>query len=67
MRPFDDPAIMTPDERLSEVAGVFAVGILRSHARAAPSCDHPASEKSPNPAPPDLELSDETVLSVRCG
>lgn len=67
MRSFDDPATMTPDERLSEVASIFATGILRLHARAALSCDYPAAEKSQNLAPPGLELSDETVLSVHCG
>ena len=67
MRSFADPASMTPDERLSEVASIFAAGILRLHARAALSCDNPAAENSKNPAPRGLELSDETVLSVHCG
>lgn len=67
MRSFDDPATMTPDERLSEVASILAAGVLRLHARAALSCDYPAPEKSQNSAPPGLELSDETVLSVNRG
>ena len=67
MRSFADPASMTPDERLSEVASIFAAGILRLHARAALSCDNPPPEKSQNSAPPGLELSDETVLSVNRG
>jgi hypothetical protein len=58
---------MTPDERLSEVASIFATGILRLHARAALSCDHPALRESQNSAPPGLEVSGETVLSVHCG
>jgi len=67
MRSFGDPSSMTPDERLCHVASIFAAGILRLHARAALSCDHPASEKSHNLAHPGLELSDETALSVHCG
>jgi hypothetical protein len=67
MRSFADPASMTPDERLSEVASIFAAGILRLHARAALSCDNSPPEKSQNSAPPGLELSDETVLSVNRG
>ena len=67
MRSFDDPAAMTPDERLSEVASIFAVAILRLHARAALSCNNPALEESQNSTPPGLELSGETVLSVHCG
>ncbi len=36
MRPIDDSSFLTPDERLSEVAGILAAGILRLRARAAP-------------------------------
>lgn len=67
MRSFDDPAAMTPDERLSEVASIFAAGILRLHARAALSCGNSRPEEPQNSATPGLELSDETVLSVHCG
>lgn len=67
MRSFNDPSSLTPDERLSEVACILAAGVLRLHARAALSCDSPGPEKSQNSAPPGLELSDETVLSVHCG
>ncbi len=67
MRSFSDPASMTPDERLSEVANFFAAGVLRLHGRAALSCDNPEPEKSQNSATPGLELSGETVLSVHCG
>ena len=38
---------MTSDERLSEVAGIFAAGVLRLHARAARSCDDPPVHDSP--------------------
>ena len=50
MRSFADPASMTPDERLSEVASIFAAGILRLHARAALTCDNSPPEKSQNSA-----------------
>jgi len=70
MRPIDDPSFLTPDERLAEVAGILATGILRLHVRAALSPD--ASER---PAPKNLaesgtsclEVSEETVLSVHNG
>ena len=67
MRSFDYPSSLTPEERFSEVACIFAAGILRLHARAALSCDNPPPEKSQNSAPRGLELSGETVLSVHCG
>lgn len=67
MRSFGDPSSMTPDERLCQVASIFAAGILRLHALDALSCGHPASEESQNLVPPGLELSDETALSVHCG
>ena len=34
MRPHDDPAAMTADERLHEVATILAAGILRLRSRA---------------------------------
>jgi hypothetical protein len=53
MRPHDDPATMTADERLREVAGILAAGILRLHSRAAlQDC---------------LEVPTETVLTVHRG
>ena len=35
MRSIDDPAHLTPDQRLAEVASILAVGVLRLHIRAA--------------------------------
>ncbi|MBN2293906.1 MAG: hypothetical protein JXM70_15870 [Pirellulales bacterium] len=69
MRPIDDPSFLTPDERLSEVAGILAVGILRLHARQAlPRSDEPSTpENPPESAFSCLEVSDETVLSVHNG
>jgi hypothetical protein len=56
MRSFADPASMTPDERLSEVASIFAAGLLRLHARAALSCDHPALRNLRIPLLPALSF-----------
>lgn len=70
MRPHDDPAAMTADERLREVARILAAGILRLRSRAALP-DDPAQHSGPkNPldsGPGCLELPDETVLSVYTG
>lgn len=63
MRP-DDPSSLTPDERRSELARIFASGILRLHARAALSGDTPFPEISPESAAECLEVHGETVLSV---
>jgi hypothetical protein len=63
MRP-DDPSLLTPDSRRSELAHIFAAGVLRLHARVAiPSVD-PAAEISPDSAAERLEVSGEAVLSV---
>jgi hypothetical protein len=70
MRPIDDPSCLTPDERLSEVAGILAAGILRLHTRAALSggvTRLAAAEKLAKSATPSLEVPDKTVLSVHNG
>jgi len=42
MRPFEVPDLLTPDQRLSEVAGILTTGILRLQSRAAlPDSDAP--------------------------
>ena len=38
----DDPSSLTPDERRSELASIFAAGILRLHARVATHVGDPA-------------------------
>ncbi len=63
MRP-DDPSLLTPDERRSELARIFAAGVLRLHARAALDGDIPFPEISPDSAAERLEVPGETVLSV---
>jgi len=50
-----DPADMIPDERLDEVASIFARGILRLHGRIVP--DSPDIENLPDSSPTCLELS----------
>jgi len=50
-----DPADMTADERLDEIASIFARGILRLHGRVVP--DSPDIENLPDSSPTCLELS----------
>jgi hypothetical protein len=70
MRPHDDPAVMTADERLREVARILAAGILRLRSRAALPAN-PAQHSGPKNPPESgqgcLELPGETVLSVHTG
>jgi len=47
-----DPADMTADERLEEIASIFARGILRLHGRIVPGI-----ENLPDSSPTCLELS----------
>ncbi|MCX7428723.1 MAG: hypothetical protein NTW96_24235 [Planctomycetia bacterium] len=67
MRPIDDPSFLTPDERLSEVAGILAAGVLRLRARAAFPGDNLGPQESLDSGPAGLEVSEETVLSVQRG
>jgi hypothetical protein len=67
MRPFDDPSFLTPDVRLSEVAGILAAGVLQLHARAALPGDDSARDIPPDSGPAGLEVSEEIVLSVHRG
>jgi hypothetical protein len=70
MRPHDDPAAMTADERLREVASILAAGVLRLRSRAALPAD-PAEHSGPkNPLESGqdrLEVPGKTVLSVHTG
>ena len=70
MRSIDDPAHLTPDQRLAEVASILAVGVLRLHMRAAIPEDAeqlPAPENLEKSDSPGLEVPGETVLSVHNG
>ena len=58
-----DPDQMTDDQRIEEVAGLFATAILRLQAHPATS----SSEKTPESSARPLELSDPTRLSVTAG
>jgi len=64
MRPIDDPSILTPDERLSEVAGILAAGVLRLRAGAALPADDSGQKNPPESGPTCLEVPNETMLSV---
>jgi hypothetical protein len=70
MRPHDDPAHMTADERLLKVAAILAAGILRHRSRAAlpaDSSENSAPKSLPNSGRDCLEVSRETVLTVHTG
>ena len=70
MRSIDDPAHLTPDQRLAEVASILAVGVLRLHMRAAIPEDAgqiPARENLRKSVSPGLEVPGETVLTVHNG
>lgn len=70
MRPHDDPAHMTADERLREVAAILAAGVLRLHSRAALPDDsnrNSGPESPPDAEPNCLEVPGETVLTVHTG
>jgi hypothetical protein len=70
MRPHDDPAAMTADERLREVAAILAAGIPRLRSRAALPADpteHSGPENPPESGPACLEVPEKTVLSVHAG
>jgi hypothetical protein len=71
MRPIEDPSTQTPNERLTELAYILATGILRLHTRVAlpPNGPNPAqtTENRPDSAPPSLDLSAQTGLTVHTG
>ena len=69
MRPIDD-SLLTPDERLTEVASILAAGVLRLCARTLPAKDASqlsAPENSVESASSRLEVHSETVRSVHNG
>lgn len=68
MRSVEDPASRYADERLAELVGIVATGVLRLPRQALPDvptepprCSEAAVTSSPRP----LEVVSETVLSVR--
>ena len=66
MRADADPAFLTPDDRLREVAAVLARGLVRLHDRPGPgdAVEQPAAKNPPDSSPNCLELPAGTVLSV---
>ena len=61
-----DAALLSPNERLREVASILAIGVLRLRQRAALPTDA-RQKKPPELAAASLEVPDETVLSVLTG
>lgn len=55
-----DPAELTPDERLRQIATILARGVLRLRRRR-------AAGTAPESGSPSLDVSAETVLSVTSG
>lgn len=61
-----DPARLSSDERLREVAAILAAGVLRLRQSSALSAEN--SDKNLEDSTPDgLEVPTETRLSVRVG
>ncbi len=58
-----DPANMTPEQRLAEVAAILAAGVLRLHRRAAIPAPPDAPVNSENSAQKSLDCFRETRLS----
>ena len=52
-----EPAGMSPEERLDEVAGLLARGILRLHGRIPPSEAHIQIPLEPSPTPLEVPAS----------
>jgi hypothetical protein len=67
MRTTDDLADVAPEQRLAELASIFAAGILRLRTRGAVPASDPAPENPPESRPGRLELPAKTVLSVHGG
>ena len=67
MRSVDDPASLSPEERLAELASIFAAGVLRLRHQALPDVPTPPpawSDAAVTSPPRPLEVVSETVLSV---
>ena len=67
MRPTDDPSLLTPDQRLAEVASILATGVLRPHSRVAIPASDLGRENLAESGRGHLELPSKTVLSVHNG
>ena len=69
MRHFNDPTELSPEQRLREVAGILARGVLRLWQRRllTGEATAPLSKTAPESSAGRLEVSGETVLSVHNG
>jgi len=70
MRPELDPARLTPEERLREVATILAGGLLRLRDRAAlpnPTAPHPAPEIPATASTQGLEVPANKSVTVHGG
>lgn len=68
MRSPDDPASLSPDERLAELVGIFAAGVLRLRHQVlpdVPTAPRACSDAAVTSPPRPLEVVSETVLCVR--
>jgi hypothetical protein len=61
------PAFLTAEQRLSELAGILAAGILRLKTRAALPGDGARPGNPPDSNPACLDVPAKTVLSVLAG
>ena len=70
MRPASVYPILSPSDRVRELAALFATALLRLRDRHALAADPPPAlppEILPNSSPNPLEVLDETRLSVHTG
>jgi len=66
MQRLDDPSLMTPDERLSEIATILTRGILRLSSPTSATNSETSGNISPSSQKP-LDLSAKSRLSVHTG
>jgi hypothetical protein len=66
MRPLDDPTSLSPEQRLSELAGILAAGLLRL-APGSNSIPHSAPQKLPESAANCLDVSGDPSVTVQTG
>jgi hypothetical protein len=67
MRSCEDPAFLTAEQRLSELAAILAAGVLRLRASAALPDTESRAENPPNSGATCLDVTAKTVLSVLAG
>jgi hypothetical protein len=67
--PYDDPALLSPDEQLRALAGILAAGLLRLRRTPIPAgtAARPGPENSSESGQDCLELGGDLRLSVHNG